>query len=282
VMELLRGKPIEADEEILRCLFGVWFLKRALSGSNLENIFKVGHENEPLVLNNLAEFLQFNSSRYLLRFVRTIGLIRNKRAPYVATSVDSVCTLQLEDDSVGICVPVEIKTVVVNKNYDMYKSVATEHGCCIHMSVTDPLIHSVILNRSYLCQIIHHAAVMECDEVLFVRAAKYGCIIYTVLVEVPSEIRERLLKWYEGFVGHWLRPLHEPNPTLPPFPEELDYGIAKDRQTVELHFEIGTAMRSWIRENKKPFPDCKRIRHCLPCWWSRVDGVIDVLAVSIC
>ena len=86
-------------------------------------------------------------------------------------------------------VPIEIKTYSATKSYEKAQSFAATEGLFVCCDYGDSTFVKAIPIIGYRIQVLHHAMVMKSEKVLFITAQRNG-VIFMLLINIPSDIRE--------------------------------------------------------------------------------------------
>jgi len=144
-----------------------------------------------------------------------------------------------------------------------------------------------VYKPQYRVQVLHHAAVCDLDEVLFVVANEYKPIFAT-LISVTAEQRimwrqlvtefvyERSLKWaYIAFYE-----VGDPEIHFPDFRENAVSTPSHhvDRDVVLFHFAIWRYLLDKLHRAEMPLPTAKRIVPTVVSHWNKNKGRIDEMS----
>ena len=180
----------------------------------------IGRQNEVPVLKWLngkeTGFMHISSggiTRKQLDFleVRTAGLLAHPAFPEIGTSVDGICLFQLENKH--HLAAVEIKTKTTDKSKESFEKWLAKNETHRSKSRTVFLdlpsfnddakaerqeLWNAIIPRNYGAQLIHHAAALQLEYVLFIVSHGNGVHSYTVLIKFDTD-----------FLTDWCRFLHQ-------------------------------------------------------------------------
>jgi len=171
----------ELEVQVVQAVLDASNLKGAGKGSGLAETFRRGREGEELAKLELASFLE-RVSPYKVVHMYEIGLAVDATAPWVGTSVDGLLVLsdmRAADDAITMLVPLEVKTSTNMASVARAQSTSPTKKFQ-RVAFSSALVEQH-LPAEHRVQILHHAAVMHLDQVLYVKRGDTG-ILWCMLV----------------------------------------------------------------------------------------------------
>ena len=166
-----------------------WFIKPLKKNRNLLK----GSRNEPYVIKALGNFLEKEANDVKLKLIKTYGLVCRRDFEFIDTSPDGVAVLEKRPETGGLFIcALEIKTMTVQSTVAKARHLAATFGpyTTTHVNTLDFM--EKIPNRDHRIQILHHATVLKCSNVLYVVSSSNN-IIRGVNIRVPENFRERFI-----------------------------------------------------------------------------------------
>lgn len=273
------------DVQLRQTLLDTWFMAPRVK--TFESMDK-GTLNEANIVKWLPSFLEQNSD-YSALAIKEYGLMANKEKPWMATSVDSMIVLEgIETSSIVVCG--EWKTRVTPTTRDKIKAIALEHGKmnCVHVksSAEDsgvPLFHTLVPQRDYRQQLLHHVAVTRSNGALYVEATEIG-IEYVVLVQFDDDVLDAYESSAVTEMAKWMTPFHglELNSTLEgdviSFCDSLELKWATDIDTFTQVVALWVTAREIVTSSGVPFPHTRRLIPAMIDMWNQTKGGVDVFS----
>jgi hypothetical protein len=216
-------------------------------------------------LTGLKPFIETHVPGSALKSHKTFGLIMKEHGLYV--SPDGVVLVSM-DGKMDELMIVEIKTRVAITTQQQ----AEKHNGFYRRSF--PNCHDII-ETQHRSQILHQAAVMGLNKVLYTVATK-SCIVYVVLVSFSVDEVECYLR----LMKRLLTMLSWTKDDAPVFPRIPLGGIGgcPDQETLQTVFFLVKQMREAVIANGKPFPPAKRIVPKIVVMWNLCKGMTDTFS----
>eukprot|EP00122_Pirum_gemmata_P019515 Pgem_evm2s18268 len=212
---------LSPDDKVKINLLKAWYFN-PLKGKRNE-IFKMGHDNEPLLARNLYNGNQKDTDQFQppvrITSLKEAGLLQASDFPALAASLDGIGVLK--DDTGHDLFSLEMKTRVNYNTINREHAHSRELGCYIRVKLTNPISNAQIetLSKSIPCkphrvQLLHHMAVSRSTRGMIVYGEPEGVIIRAVLVVVDQSFSKL---WLESLSGKlkdllpWLHVKDEPD-----------------------------------------------------------------------
>lgn len=277
-------------DRLLRDVMKTWFMKPVKTVS-----LKLGSLNETFILPKVPEFFNAYSEliarqgqKLIWKEQREFGLTHLQGSPFIATSVDAVGILEIQQidiaadlnvdfDSVQIFVPIELKTMTTQNTRD----VAVRHsnmpsvGKLAFCDSTDiTRFHLLVTDVSHRAQIFHHAVSMQTQHCLYV-ISSLGTIgiIRMVLVEFNADIQRRYIDIFRNIAETQLQWVYG-NAPLPNLASHA-LGYCGSVEVLQQYLALWKSLSHKIIENNSPYPPAKQILPTVIAMWNSTKGGID-------
>lgn len=272
----LQGSLID---EIIKC----WMMKPLPK----TDAMKIGSVNEAKVLESITNFVAATSSTneqvQILGEPMTFGLVSCQNKPWLATSVDGLTVLTVEDGT-PVEVPIEIKTFSGDESKEKANDIAKNFGEFFICTYGDDRFKKAIGTIGYRVQVLHHATVFKAKMTMFVAANK-NSIIFMMLVNIPEDAKTKYENILQSFFDENLKWITSDSQTIPNEVADsiTEKGISRngyhiDSHSVKLHFAIRKQMMNLITIKKRPLPKCKLLVPTGVAYWNSRKGPIDVFS----
>lgn len=291
-------QPSAFEQSYLKEAFDSWILRPATKDTAA---MMVGRANEPLVLARISTFLRAADSPFLINCIVDTGLVcgRNVNSKTMADSPDGLASCRLrsqprsgtaEDEEVidligtaenaSFTAAIEVKTLSSERRlrfaFDMVQTVGQVLDIDADSAQCRDLYMKATMSTEYRCQCLHHAAVTNTTDVLFVVASS-SKIIYVLRLRYSEALLSDYRTYMEdvsGCVFSWIGALPKDIPS-----NVTDIACPEDEGTeVEAFFSYYSLCMSahrHVAETGTPLEETAQIKPRAALMWNAVKGGTD-------
>lgn len=274
ISNILSKKP---QQDIDSTFLSTWFMK-PYSNRNM----RIGSDNENYVRRGIEDFIAEFGRGIKVTELFEIGLVCRKGAEYAATSADGIALLTAPDNTCTIAA-VEIKTKTTTQTQKVAAKRAMELGEFNSIDIISDAakFHICVSDVIHRGQVLHHAAVLGVDYVLYV-VAEPGHIYNIVLIHVPDDVRATYLQVLDIIAIRHLKWIYNPETSseaeMPQYANDA-YGYASDRDTVRQSFFLWKALvDAKKRGGDTPLPPATAIIPTCIALWNNLKVGIDTFS----
>ena len=222
------------------------------------------------------------------------GLVSNKdfSLAYLVTSLDG--WLVYADTRSNECnereqhAAVEIKSPTSDEMQRHVQEMRDLFGEFTRCHMGDATFEALVYKPQYRAQVLHHAAVCNLSEVLFIVANEFKPIYATLITFSHAQrctylsivkdcVYEKSLKW--AYTSSWNDADHPEDH----FPEFREAAISTQAHSVEndcvlFHYVMWRSLLKMVEAAGLPLPIAKRIIPAVVSWWNKNKGRIDEMS----
>lgn len=275
------SSTLESENDIIQKFLECWFMKPLKKKRSL----RIGSENEIYALQHLhGHIAQCTDNLKIIKIIQN-GLVSNKKCQSMTDSADGICVIQIEYGNQLRLEPalIEVKTATTEKAKSVHESICLDHGS-EHIEINLPCdiakFHKFIPEQRYRCQVLHHAAVYQIPNVVYV-VAEEGQIIRTVFLRINKKLRlvyKQIIEFIQKKYLYWIYDSSNLNePDLEKIFAYLDFGSlhVRDSQTVTIRYRLWKKLHEWINKNNQPLPETYKLIPLIIAVWNRLKVGID-------